>query len=286
MAEAGIVFCPICNGRVKLDVINSHLDRCTSNAPKNCLLSNPISIRGPSTSDHRSNKPVNKLERLPEVSYSLFKDNALRRKMAELGISTAGNRTQLEQRHKEWLNLWNANCDATRPRRKADLLQDLAIWERTQGIRAPSRGSSDSGSQISNKDFDAAGWSMKHDQSYQQLITNAQRRPGRDAQRPVPNLEQNPVEIGQNPPPLSYSETSAEHLATTKSFTTSTPLIPSTLGQGRADTNSLGNPVPTVTRRGETHVNTINFPYEDMQGLPSWADPHSPRHGSQKKFND
>ncbi len=67
----------------------------------------------------------------------MLKESALRKKLAELGLSTAGNRQLLERRHKEWLMLWNANCDSAHPKRRSELLQDLETWERTMGSRAP-----------------------------------------------------------------------------------------------------------------------------------------------------
>jgi len=76
----------------------------------------------------------------------------------------------------EWVTLWNANCDASRPRKKIDLLHELDVWERTQGARVSSSNSGiNPASQILHKDFDGAGWAAKHDISFQNLIASARK---------------------------------------------------------------------------------------------------------------
>lgn len=121
-------------------------------------------------------KPSKKPDRLPQLNYSLFKDTALRKKLQELGISAQGSRPLLERRHTEWVTLWNANCDASRPRKKIDLLHELDVWERTQGARVPSSNSGiNPANQILHKDFDGAGWAAKHDLSFQNLIASARK---------------------------------------------------------------------------------------------------------------
>jgi E3 ubiquitin-protein ligase RAD18 len=121
-------------------------------------------------------KPSKKPDQLPQLNYSLFKDTALRKKLQELGISAQGSRPLLERRHTEWVTLWNANCDASRPRKKIDLLHELDVWERTQGARVPSsNGGINPASQILHKDFDGAGWAAKHDVSFQNLIASARK---------------------------------------------------------------------------------------------------------------
>lgn len=114
------------------------------------------------------------LERLPALSYSILKEQALRKKMTELGISSQGPRALLEKRHKEWITLWNANCDAAQPKRRSELLQDLDIWERTQGGRAPTTGKTiQTAAAIKDKDFDGTAWAAKHGSSFKDLIASA-----------------------------------------------------------------------------------------------------------------
>jgi E3 ubiquitin-protein ligase RAD18 len=119
---------------------------------------------------------VKPLERLPALNYSILKDIALRKKMVELGLSTSGSRQLMERRHKEWVTIWNANCDSAKPKKRSELFHDLEIWERTLGGRASnSSASSQLGAQIKDKDFDGAAWLVKHETSFKDLIANARR---------------------------------------------------------------------------------------------------------------
>lgn len=80
----------------------------------------------------------------------------------------------MEKRHKEWVMIWNANCDSARPRTKRELLQDLDTWERTQGGHAlVSSASVYQGAQIKDKEFDGAGWSTRHNDAFNDLIAQA-----------------------------------------------------------------------------------------------------------------
>jgi E3 ubiquitin-protein ligase RAD18 len=160
---------------MKVEAIDSHLNRClTESSPSR---STPVSGQNNIQSGIPSMQKLSKkLDRLPQLNYSLFKDTALRKKLHELGISAQGSRLLLERRHTEWVTLWNANCDASKPRKKTDLLHELDVWERTQGARVPSSNTGiNSASQILHKDFDGAGWAAKHDLSFQNLIASARK---------------------------------------------------------------------------------------------------------------
>lgn len=117
------------------------------------------------------------MERLPSLSYSIMNENALRKKIATLGIPNWGAKPLLVRRHTEWVNLWNANCDSSKPRTKRELLHDLDIWEKTQGGNAPSaQGSSGNASAIMAKDFDGSAWSASHGHDFQRLIAQARQK--------------------------------------------------------------------------------------------------------------
>ena len=121
-------------------------------------------------------KQPRNLDRLPAVNYSMYKEQALRKKLADLGIPNQGPRQLLERRHKEWMTIWNANCDAANPRKRSELLHDLDVWERTQGGRAPVSGRVvQTAMAIKDKEFDGAAWATKHDDSFKDLIANARK---------------------------------------------------------------------------------------------------------------
>jgi E3 ubiquitin-protein ligase RAD18 len=168
LAEDGFVQCPVCQKFVKEDKINTHLDR-------NCEDEFPTKPKSKATSFGAPDKPIPRPERLPQLHYSMVKDNILRKKLADLGLSTGGTRQQLEKRYTEWVTLWNANCDATKPKGKVELKRELDVWERTQGSRV-GISKQDSGAQIREKDFDGQAWSTMHGDTFRQLIANARKK--------------------------------------------------------------------------------------------------------------
>jgi E3 ubiquitin-protein ligase RAD18 len=134
----------------------------------------------------------------------MLKDTALRKKMAELGLSTSGSRLMLERRHQEWVTLWNANCDSAKPKKRSELLHDLEIWERTVGSRAPTTSRAvNTGAQIKDKDFDGAAWAAKHGASFKDLIASARRTRNNGGQKA---LETNESEKASKEPILAQDE--------------------------------------------------------------------------------
>jgi E3 ubiquitin-protein ligase RAD18 len=172
--EDGLVACPICTQRMKEEAVFPHLNVCDGTAP-------PPSPRKPSRTptpllQHQQHRQAVAAQdpppdRLPSLNYSILKENPLRKKLADLGIPNSGPRKLLERRHTEWRNLWNANCDSSRPRTRRELLKDLDRWERTQGA-----GSKDNNSKVMEKDFDGSGWAKSHKSDFDELIANARRK--------------------------------------------------------------------------------------------------------------
>ncbi|KAH8681763.1 hypothetical protein BX600DRAFT_447272 [Xylariales sp. PMI_506] len=182
--DDGLVACPICLIRMKEFQVDKHLDKSCpgSPQPQPHRLSTPHTSAASTSASSgfqslSSKQTVTKPpDRLPAINYSMLKEPQLRKKLAELGISTIGSRQILEKRHREWMTIWNANCDSMQPRRKGELLHDLEVWERTLGTRAPTQSRSiNLGAQIKDKDFDHKGWSSQHDASFKDLIANARK---------------------------------------------------------------------------------------------------------------
>ncbi|KAI1134795.1 DNA repair protein rad18 [Hypoxylon sp. FL0543] len=181
--DDGLVSCPICWQRMKAAQVDRHIDKGCPEEPqphktplKRDTRSRSIPNTFSLTSSSPKKQPARTLERLPAVNYSMLKEPQLKKKLADLGISTAGSRQMLERRHREWTTIWNANCDSQYPRPKTDLMHDLDAWERTMGAKAPTSSRSlNMGAQIKDKDFDGAAWATKHDSSFKDLIANARR---------------------------------------------------------------------------------------------------------------
>ncbi|RAL65751.1 hypothetical protein DID88_005417 [Monilinia fructigena] len=126
----------------------------------------------------------------------LIKDQALKKKLIDLGISAAGGREMMRKRLTEYTTIWNANCDAKTPRGVAQLKRDLESWERTLGSRAPQP--SALSAHIKDKDFDGKAWVSEHRDNFKDLIAQARQ-----------NKNKQPVETEDNaaastiPPPVS-----------------------------------------------------------------------------------
>jgi E3 ubiquitin-protein ligase RAD18 len=183
----GLVACPSCTRRLKETQINSHLDKClagevpassppATNKPSSQSPRPPHVVSG--TIAYSQTKPSTS-NRLPTLNYSLFNDNAMRKKLKELGIPNTGSKQLMIKRHMEWLNLWNANCDSLNPGSKLQLLKDLTTWERTLG-RQVEKGQQATGVMV--KDFDRDRYAQKQKNDFDDLIARA--RQSRAARKP------------------------------------------------------------------------------------------------------
>ncbi|KAJ9635008.1 E3 ubiquitin-protein ligase rad18 [Knufia peltigerae] len=136
----GLVACPCCHRRMKETLINTHLDKCIAGESTTPLEggSSPAppsraQTVTPVTMAYTQQKPLKQNDRLPFINYNLLAENGLRKKLRDLGIPSHGSKELMRKRHTEWVNLWNANCDSSRPVTKRQLLSDLRIWEDTLG---------------------------------------------------------------------------------------------------------------------------------------------------------
>ena len=180
----GMVACPCCTRRVKESTINQHLDRCiqglpTSPEPSATPQPPTTTTNGPSSTSslafaQRTKSPAlvpqpKQQDRLPSMNYALYTEASLRKKLKELGIPNHGSKELMRKRHTEWMNLWNANCDSSKPRSKRELLRDLDTWERTLG-RQEQKGTADG---VMVKDFDRDGWVRNQKGEFDDLIKRA-----------------------------------------------------------------------------------------------------------------
>ncbi|PLB51211.1 putative Postreplication repair E3 ubiquitin-protein ligase rad18 [Aspergillus steynii IBT 23096] len=168
--DDGLVACPICARRMKNEAVFLHLDSCSGDpAPPKKTTFGSLQPMPPARQ-----QPINKPERLPVINYSILKENVLRKKLKDLGIPNWGPRPLIQRRHTEWMNLWNANCDSKTPKSKRELLNELDVWERTQGGNAAAP--METANSVMRKDFDSAAWSTDHDSDFKRLIANARKR--------------------------------------------------------------------------------------------------------------
>ncbi|KAK3949971.1 hypothetical protein QBC32DRAFT_347768 [Pseudoneurospora amorphoporcata] len=202
--DDGLVACPICLTRMKEQQVDRHIDTSCPGSPQAAASKRQAAVaqtpQPPSTFPSFNNRlgqstqPQKPPERLPALAYSMLKDTALRKKLSELGLSTHGSRQLLEKRHKEWITLWNANCDSSRPKKRSELLRDLDEWERTVGNpgggsriggigmtigggagQGPMARAQAAGAEIKDKEFDGKAWANRYGDSFGDLIKQARK---------------------------------------------------------------------------------------------------------------
>jgi E3 ubiquitin-protein ligase RAD18 len=128
-------------------------------------------------------------ERLPTLAYSMLTDQALRKKLKELGISNQGPKLLMQKRHTEWVNLWNANCDSRNPRSKRDLLNELEIWDRTQGRQIANNVGPNG---VMAKDFDSDAYVKNNKNDFDDLIRKAREKANAkklETEKPAPGVD-------------------------------------------------------------------------------------------------
>ncbi|PNS18785.1 DNA repair protein rad18 [Sphaceloma murrayae] len=169
--DDGLVPCPMCGGRMKEEAVFTHLDRCDgipSDRKKSQTPVIPLQLKP------QSRPPSQPQERLSELSYGMMSDAQIRRKMKDMGIQNTGSKELMVRRHKEWVSLWNSNCDSARPKSKRELLHELDMWERSQGGLA--RDSHGTLNGIMKKDFDAKAYASSHSDDFSRLIQEAKKK--------------------------------------------------------------------------------------------------------------
>ncbi|KAJ8067778.1 hypothetical protein OCU04_003379 [Sclerotinia nivalis] len=241
--DDGMTACPVCNRRMTAKSVEAHIGRCLAESETPAQSTN-ILLK-PS---FPSSGPVKRPDRLPVVNFSLIKDQALKKKLIDLGISAAGGREMMRKRLTEYTTIWNANCDAKHPRGTAQLKRDLESWERTLGSRAPQP--SALSAHIKDKDFDGLAWGEEHKKSFNELIAKARQK------------------ITNKPPKMAEGNSSAS---------TTTPPVSSQNLQGVASNeNSVKEQKdPMIENQGDL-ANTENNSITPLQALPENSEASNP----------
>ncbi|KAK9373173.1 uncharacterized protein V1513DRAFT_450046 [Lipomyces chichibuensis] len=187
----GLVPCPVCNVVMTPQEVQIHLDDCFKEQEAKESRANPSSSS--KSNDHirtlqsqpLSTKSKKPLQRLPKLQYDLFNDSKLRSKLVELGLPAYGTRVQLQQRHTEWVSLWNANADSNNPKTKKQLLRDLNDWESNLTKYAVQKVSAN----------DLATWGRTHSNEFDDLIARAKKNVQKKLHPEQQQGEPNTVEV-------------------------------------------------------------------------------------------
>ncbi|GAC95700.1 hypothetical protein PHSY_003276 [Pseudozyma hubeiensis SY62] len=146
-----LVQCPICSHKFTVSALNRHLDSASCYPgfpepspeerglaskpakPASSWFTKPSITSSSSLSTTIAGSDTANEKRLHRPQYNLKSDRDLRKLLDDAGLPTSGDREKLVERHRQWINLWNANLDSTKARRSAgQLRRELAAWERTK----------------------------------------------------------------------------------------------------------------------------------------------------------
>jgi len=81
----------------------------------------------------------NERKYLPKLVYHLLSDKQIRRKLKDEGLSSSGDRQALIRRHKNFILLFNANCDSLNPKPVSELVLEIERQELEERLNAPER---------------------------------------------------------------------------------------------------------------------------------------------------
>jgi E3 ubiquitin-protein ligase RAD18 len=204
LAADDLQACPICKHTFTLRMLNVHLDKMTcsehdpppsaqerglpssgtaSNHPSGGVASSSsqggVSWFKKSGAKVRNGSDVplaTPRKKLVRLNYDMAKPADLKRALDEWRLSTSGERKRLIERHRRWVNIFNANLDASEKMRKteATLRQELQVWERSQDdILRNSAASSVSERKVKT-------WTTDHKDEFARLAAQARQSHMRD----------------------------------------------------------------------------------------------------------
>ncbi|OUM59667.1 hypothetical protein PIROE2DRAFT_14719 [Piromyces sp. E2] len=139
------VQCPLCLQSIQVKRLNRHIDLgCPKENPPGESSNNPLSFfKSSSKSDNDSawkdkifSNPIvkpktkNKIKKLRSLAYNLLTESKLRKILKDLKIPSHGDKTLMQKRHAEYVNLFNANCDLEHPKSHQRLVEELKRWEK------------------------------------------------------------------------------------------------------------------------------------------------------------
>uniref|UniRef100_A0A060T995 Postreplication repair E3 ubiquitin-protein ligase RAD18 n=1 Tax=Blastobotrys adeninivorans TaxID=409370 RepID=A0A060T995_BLAAD len=117
--------CPICGQRMKIaEIETTHIVHCLNGQEKKRQKTSFLGASAAKPKDDTN-------QRLSIIAYNLYSPSNLQGLMKKLGIPHQGSKQVLQERHKKWVNLWNANLDSENPKPKSELLSALTKWEKS-----------------------------------------------------------------------------------------------------------------------------------------------------------
>lgn len=158
------VECPVCSVSVPQQFINKHLDMCLTRGEKKESLRSSLG---------KARRPMGKLV------YNLLSLQELKRRLKECHLSVLGSRDQLIKRHREFVHIYNAQCDSLNPKSAEDIAKELEANEKIrnqlQGKAKPVMVFSKS---LSEKEIDEmhSNYRKQHSSDFSRLIAQVRGR--------------------------------------------------------------------------------------------------------------
>jgi E3 ubiquitin-protein ligase RAD18 len=224
----GRVECPICSMSISARNINSHMDTCLSkttaatprsSSPVDQCAERPEST-GPTGGATAAAVPAATAARMPKMTYHVLKDPQLRKLCRDLGLSTRGDRTQLEWRHRQYAQEHNTACDAEEAPIPKQIVVEIERRERNMAAPTQSRPSifsrqtsrqresaTDAGADNATAAADSTGNTYRdtsQDAAFEELIQQIEARLGRRRKRVYTYVYESAEEDGEEQAPPAH----------------------------------------------------------------------------------
>ncbi|KAI8637798.1 hypothetical protein BD408DRAFT_423980 [Parasitella parasitica] len=144
LTSTSIVECPICCKKMRYSVLDVHIDKCSptesypaaSRSESSLFPFNSSSFSVPMTKAPKSLKSstVDLGKKPIKQVYAIMKDRELVELLRAFNLPEHGSRAQRIWRHKEYVNLYNANSDSRHPVSAKVLVQRLQATENAQNV--------------------------------------------------------------------------------------------------------------------------------------------------------
>ncbi|XP_029990773.1 E3 ubiquitin-protein ligase RAD18 isoform X2 [Sphaeramia orbicularis] len=109
------VECPVCSVNVPQNFINKHLDTCLTRGEKKGSLRGAVESRR---------------HPLPKLVYNLLSMQELKRRLKQCHLSVQGSRDQLIKRHREFVHIYNSQCDSLNPKSAEAIAKEVEANEK------------------------------------------------------------------------------------------------------------------------------------------------------------
>ncbi|XP_041818739.1 E3 ubiquitin-protein ligase RAD18 isoform X2 [Chelmon rostratus] len=158
------VECPVCSVSVSQQFINKHLDTCLSRGEKKESLRSSLG---------KARRPMGKLV------YNLLSLQELKRRLKECHLSVQGSRDQLIKRHREFVHMYNAQCDSLNPKSAEDIAKELEANEKMRNqLQGKAKPVMVFSKNQSEKEIDAmhSNYRKQHSSDFSRLIAQVRGR--------------------------------------------------------------------------------------------------------------